>query len=130
MVAKSVDESLLGVRIVTGSQSIISPHSWFIIQKENGPLRMERAGRHSLKVHVANDGTNWHQVPLYVIHWERFITYRMFLPKTFNLNLAMSKQSRKSKLRDNLQRLTWFLKYFFKSISDKIFKRLGNCSRF
>lgn len=77
------------------------------LQRSKDTFMMKKYGRYHLK-HVSklisNNGTKCHFRSPYVIKWKvHKYTYVVFLPKMFNLNLIIRKNSDKSRLWEILQ---------------------------
>lgn len=84
-------------RIFTQSEILPSPNNVLLIKGKrylyNGEIWV-------IKLTITNNWRNQCLVPPDIMYWEENITYMVFLPKMFSLNLIMREQSDKFKSRD------------------------------
>lgn len=83
------------------SLKVITPQITYYKQKKDSLHDLIIKSNPMIKFKIINELNRYH-VPLYEMKWGHII-YIIFMPKMFNLNLIIRKQSQISKLRDILQ---------------------------
>ena len=104
-----LSEALLGNQVFTWSPYITSSHQW-------------------VKLSIAQNGTSWKHAPPCMMQSKLYnVTHVIFLPKVFNLNLQMRKQSEKN-LNFGMfyNKMTWI---FQKCQCYDIQNIVGDCAR-